>query len=139
MEWVYSSGWGATPDGFLHCVVMREYAEVWSKHPEVAITGKTMCGRTLELRKPDAMQAIDGQRCSRCCLALGIKSGPGTPEQEINSPPTYYTPEEMAKIMKVSVRTLQNWRCAGAGPPFKTFVGSVRYGKKEFEDWKSLC
>lgn len=45
------------------------------------------------------------------------------------------TPPEAADFLKVSVKTLNNWRWTGAGPAFKKIGRSVLY---DFEDIKSF-
>ena len=40
---------------------------------------------------------------------------------------TLLTPKEVAKILGVSVRTLERWRYEGCGPRFCRVGGGVRY------------
>lgn len=52
-------------------------------------------------------------------------------------PDDFYTEPEVAAILRRSVKTLQNWRVAGDGPPvFK--IGrsdAALYPRAEFESW----
>ena len=45
------------------------------------------------------------------------------------------TPEEVAGILKVSPRTLRNWRASGKGPPYLKLEGSVRYRRGDVRAW----
>lgn len=39
----------------------------------------------------------------------------------------FLTEKDVARILKVSVRTVQGWRLRGDGPRWTTFGGNVRY------------
>lgn len=43
--------------------------------------------------------------------------------------------KEVAAILKVSRRTLQQWRYLGKGPPFLKIGLMVRYPRAALEDW----
>lgn len=42
---------------------------------------------------------------------------------------------ETARILGVSIRTLQAWRCDGAGPAFIKLGRSVRYDRGTLTQW----
>jgi hypothetical protein len=44
-------------------------------------------------------------------------------------------PEEAAKSLQISVRTLANWRCRREGPPFVKCGNAVRYSKSDLRDY----
>ena len=48
------------------------------------------------------------------------------------------TKEEAARL-KVSSKTLENWRTAGKGPPFFKIGGRVRYDEKLTDQWVASC
>lgn len=44
----------------------------------------------------------------------------------------YYSPQELAGLLRVSVRTLANWRCLEKGPRYSKVSGkSIMYPKVE--------
>ena len=45
------------------------------------------------------------------------------------------TPDEMAKVLKTSTRTLERKRGDGSGPPFVKFGGRVLYPPEGAEDY----
>ena len=45
--------------------------------------------------------------------------------------PDYLTPNEVAVLYRVTVRTLRKWRAAGRGPRFIKHGSTVRYLKSE--------
>jgi excisionase family DNA binding protein len=48
----------------------------------------------------------------------------------------YLTEVEVAKLLKISQRTLQRWRQEGSqGLPFRRFGGLVRYSRADIEGW----
>ena len=47
----------------------------------------------------------------------------------------YLTENEAAEHFKISARTLQRWRQAGLGLPFRRFGGLVRYSLSDLEAW----
>lgn len=46
------------------------------------------------------------------------------------------TPAELAKRLRVSVKTLANWRVTGRGPAFIKVGGFVRYSEFEITRWE---
>lgn len=52
-------------------------------------------------------------------------------ENNIEGPgPKYMTPEEAAQLLRISARTLSNWRSAGTGPTYKKIGGRVVYPRQ---------
>jgi excisionase family DNA binding protein len=50
--------------------------------------------------------------------------------------PAYLTPEEVAERLRLSPRTLSNWRAKGKGPKcIRIEGGRVRYPEADFIDW----
>ncbi|MGV4375288.1 helix-turn-helix domain-containing protein [Trueperella pyogenes] len=45
------------------------------------------------------------------------------------------SPEQAAKYLGVSVRTMQGWRTKGIGPRFGRVGKTVRYSAAELERW----
>lgn len=45
------------------------------------------------------------------------------------------TPAEVAAVLRVSEKTLKNWRSLRYGPPFIKIGGSVRYRRQSIERW----
>jgi predicted site-specific integrase-resolvase len=46
------------------------------------------------------------------------------------------TPEEVAAILQVSLRTLAEWRRDGIGPPWVAYSRKiVRYNREKFDAW----
>lgn len=45
------------------------------------------------------------------------------------------TPEETARALGISSRTLQRWRKQGTGPAFIKIGNTIRYQAKEIETW----
>lgn len=48
---------------------------------------------------------------------------------------TLLTTEEVAAILKMSRRTVENWRSLGKGPPWRRIEGLVRYPESELYSW----
>ena len=46
-----------------------------------------------------------------------------------------FTPDELAKVLKTSTRTLERKRIDGTGPPFIKFGGRVLYPPEGAEDY----
>jgi predicted DNA-binding transcriptional regulator AlpA len=49
----------------------------------------------------------------------------------------YLTAAEVAARIGVSVQALANWRARDIGPLSIKIMGSVRYPRKEFDQWES--
>ncbi|WP_366247012.1 helix-turn-helix domain-containing protein [Microbacterium sp. 13-71-7] len=49
--------------------------------------------------------------------------------------PTFLTPKQISDSLQISIRTLEDWRTRGYGPPFLTVGRHVRYPLNEFEAW----
>jgi len=47
----------------------------------------------------------------------------------------FYKPNEVAKILEISTRTLANKRALGSGPPFLKLNGIIRYPIDAFETY----
>jgi len=47
----------------------------------------------------------------------------------------FYKPNEIAKILEISTRTLANKRALGGGPPFLKLNGIIRYPIDAFETY----
>lgn len=48
----------------------------------------------------------------------------------------FLRPEEVADRIRVSMKTLRNWRSNGGGPPWTRIGGRlVRYPEEEFNAW----
>lgn len=45
------------------------------------------------------------------------------------------TAGEVARMLKISERTLHNWRAKKSGPPFIKLGAVYRYSKRSLEDW----
>lgn len=51
-------------------------------------------------------------------------------------PETYLLPSEAALSLRVSVKTLQQWRWQGKGPPYLRVAGGrIRYVARDLETW----
>lgn len=50
-------------------------------------------------------------------------------------PPAHIDERETARILGISVRTLQTWRVTGGGPPFVKVGAAVRYNPDRLADW----
>jgi excisionase family DNA binding protein len=48
-------------------------------------------------------------------------------------------PKQAAHWLGVSVRTLEDWRARGKGPPYFKVGGGVRYSVRELETWLEAC
>lgn len=48
---------------------------------------------------------------------------------------TYYSIEELAEVLRVSVPTLSRYRMTGEGPPYVKFGRNIRYPKAAVDDW----
>lgn len=46
-----------------------------------------------------------------------------------------WTAWETSNVLKVSERTLANWRWRGCGPPYEKLGGSVRYDPQAVREW----
>lgn len=75
----------------------------------------------LPFRRPLARSEVDGPGERRPARRRG---GPG-----------YVNTREAAKRVGLSPRTLDTYRCTGAGPAFHRFGGCVRYREDELEAW----
>ena len=49
------------------------------------------------------------------------------------------TTAELARALKVSSRTLDNWRSASRGPAYFRVEGAVRYRVRDVEEWLEAC
>lgn len=49
--------------------------------------------------------------------------------------PEFYTPHELADLLKLSVHTLSAWRRTQKGPPWVEVEGSIRYPAPEVNQW----
>ncbi|MET4489463.1 helix-turn-helix domain-containing protein [Bradyrhizobium sp. LA7.1] len=51
----------------------------------------------------------------------------------------FLTPVELSERWggRVNVRTLNNWRSSGKGPPFAKFEGVVLYRLEDLEKWEN--
>lgn len=47
------------------------------------------------------------------------------------------TEKEAASLLKVSLRTVQNWRYDKNGPPYTKIGGTIRYRRSEVLAWLS--
>ncbi|MSS84984.1 helix-turn-helix domain-containing protein [Actinomycetaceae bacterium WB03_NA08] len=56
-------------------------------------------------------------------------------KEENESTSIWLTPQECADHMKVSLRTLQDWRSRKVGPPFHKVGKTVRYHIEEVDEW----
>jgi predicted site-specific integrase-resolvase len=45
------------------------------------------------------------------------------------------TPAEVAKLLKISVKTLAQWRSQRKGPAYVKINGGVRYKHADIENW----
>jgi len=54
-----------------------------------------------------------------------------TMNDEISEIDEYLTVEEVAKLLKLGVPTLNKYRGEGGGPPFVLICGRVRYPRKQ--------
>ena len=50
---------------------------------------------------------------------------------------SYFTAAEVARRLRLSTKTLANWRCnpRGPGPKFQRFGNRIQYPRDEFEAW----
>lgn len=48
---------------------------------------------------------------------------------------TLLSEREAAKLVSVSIRTIQQWRLRGEGPPFLKIGRAVRYSVEDIERW----
>lgn len=46
-----------------------------------------------------------------------------------------YTPEEVSKLLAISIQTLANWRCQGIGPAFVKVGSRVRYSEAALNEY----
>ncbi|KAB2666569.1 helix-turn-helix domain-containing protein [Brucella tritici] len=49
---------------------------------------------------------------------------------------TYYTAEELSRVLSVSVPTLARWRVKGTGPKYIKRGGRVLYRDDELQAWE---
>ena len=49
------------------------------------------------------------------------------------------TTKQLAVILGVSSRTLDNWRAACRGPAYFRFEGTIRYRMSDVEAWLNGC
>jgi excisionase family DNA binding protein len=54
---------------------------------------------------------------------------------DVGSPDELLTTDEVASHLKVSAKTVRNWRHAGDGPPARKLRGVVRYVRAEVDAW----
>ncbi len=47
----------------------------------------------------------------------------------------YLTTAELAELLKVPVRTIEDWRYRGEGPPAIKIRGTLRYPKRRVREW----
>lgn len=54
------------------------------------------------------------------------------------APPDYLTPAKVSERWggRITVRTLNNWRTNGQGPPFTKIGGAVLYRADELDRWE---
>jgi len=70
-------------------------------------------------------------------MTAARRAGTGTPDAGLTRPtcgPHYYTPAELADLLRCSTGTLRNWRYRGEGPPYIK-VGRVLYPVADLETW----
>jgi excisionase family DNA binding protein len=53
----------------------------------------------------------------------------------LNSIDPLLNEHEAAALLGVSVRTLQNWRLRGGGPPYQKLGSAVRYSTAKLHEW----
>lgn len=53
-------------------------------------------------------------------------------------PKKYFTPQELSDHWdgRIKVRTLNNWRQNGAGPPFTKIGGAILYKVEDVDTWE---
>ncbi|MDR2321997.1 MAG: helix-turn-helix domain-containing protein [Microbacterium sp.] len=49
--------------------------------------------------------------------------------------PVLLTPKQVSESLQIPIRTLEDWRTRGYGPPFLTAGKHVRYPLTTFEAW----
>lgn len=49
--------------------------------------------------------------------------------------PIFLTPQQVSESLQISIRTLEDWRLRGYGPPFLPVGKHVRYPLAGFEAW----
>ena len=47
----------------------------------------------------------------------------------------FFTTQEVARFLRVTVRTLERWRSEGEGPPIITMGGLIRYRSDDLDAW----
>lgn len=52
-----------------------------------------------------------------------------------NDPDSYLHEKDAARLLGVSARTLQAWRCKKLGPPFVRLGRAIRYQRRTLVDW----
>lgn len=55
-----------------------------------------------------------------------------------DKPKNYLTPQELSNLWdgRIKVRTLNNWRQNGSGPPFVKIGGAILYKVVDVEAWE---
>ncbi|TQM65344.1 helix-turn-helix domain-containing protein [Klugiella xanthotipulae] len=51
------------------------------------------------------------------------------------SSPTFFTQAEVAELLRVPVRTVEDWRQTRVGPPYVKLGRHVRYDRDELFTW----
>ncbi len=51
----------------------------------------------------------------------------------------FISERELSTYSGIAVRTLQNWRLRGYGPPYKKLGGAARYDILAFDAWANSC
>ena len=76
---------------------------------------------------PDATDYPGGAQVSvRAAHVVGM---------DATTTPIFLTPAQMADCLQISIRTLEDWRLRGYGPPFLPVGKHVRYPLDGFEAW----
>jgi hypothetical protein len=58
-----------------------------------------------------------------------------TPANPVRMLPAHIDEKAAATVLGLSVRTLQQWRVKGGGPPFGKFGANVRYNPEALARW----
>ena len=51
----------------------------------------------------------------------------------------FLTQTEAARLLRVSVRTLERWRLEGSGPSYRKFGRRVVYSRNDLMEWTHGC